>query len=131
MISASRSNAAQFGQAFVQRFGPPAYETLDKLLAISGRLHRLDELACNQGLTPMQVKRGARLELQAQEIIEEIKPGSVAYHQSDPRGWSLYLLSPDDVQAGKFNTAAGCQAPDDNGWDVSVYYHKGLGVPVR
>ena len=124
MISTSRSDAAQFGQAFVQRFGPPKRGALDKLLAISGRLHSLDEAACSYGLTPTQEKRVDRLENQAQEIIEEIKPGSVAYHQGDPRGWSLCLLSPEDIESAR-------QALDGNEWDVSAYYSKSVAVPVR
>ena len=63
------------------------------LQRISHRLHQLDTLACNWGLSECQVKRTDRLEEQAQEIAK--KYGLNAYHQSDPRGWSLYLISPD------------------------------------
>ena len=62
------------------------------LQRISRRLHQLDEKACNWGLTDNQEKRVDRLEKQAQEIAN--KYGLNAYHQSDPRGWPLYLVKP-------------------------------------
>ena len=62
------------------------------LQRISHRLHQLDEHACNWGLSERQEKRADRLGEQAQEIAK--KYGFNAYHQSDPRGWSLYLVSP-------------------------------------
>ena len=62
------------------------------LQRISHRLHQLDEHACNWGLSNRQEKRVDRLEEQAQQIAR--KYGFNAYHQSDPRGWSLYLVSP-------------------------------------
>lgn len=62
------------------------------LQRISHRLHQLDELACNWGMSEAQVKRVDRLEEQAQGIAK--KYGLIAYHQSDPRGWSLYLVPP-------------------------------------
>ncbi len=60
------------------------------LQRISHRLHQLDENSCNYGLTQRQEKRVDRLERQAQEIAEQY--GRAAYHQGDPRGWSLYLV---------------------------------------
>ena len=62
------------------------------LQRISHRLHQLDENACNWGLTERQEKRVDRLEEQAQTIAN--KYGFTAYHRSDPRGWSLYLVPP-------------------------------------
>ena len=63
------------------------------LQRISHRLHQLDELACNWGMSEAQSKRVERLEEQSRLIAK--KYGLNAYHQSDPRGWSLYLISPD------------------------------------
>lgn len=60
------------------------------LQMIAHRLHSLDENACNYGLTPQQEKRVTRLEAQAQTIANEYHLN--AYHQGDPRGWSLYLV---------------------------------------
>ena len=64
------------------------YEQLRK---ISQQLHRADEAACNYGLSPRQEQRVARLEAQAQTIADRY--GLTAYHQSDPRGWALYLIT--------------------------------------
>ncbi len=61
------------------------------LQRISHRLHQLDENSCNYGLTKRQEKRVDRLEEQAQAIAGKYL--MLAYHQSDPRGWSLYLVS--------------------------------------
>ena len=66
------------------------------LQRISHRLHQLDENACNYGLTPRQEKRVERLEEQAQAIAQKFH--LTAYHQSDPRGWSLYLTPPNTSQ---------------------------------
>ncbi len=60
------------------------------LQRISHRLHQLDELACNYGFSEAQDKRCTRLEIQAQQIAQ--KYNLTAYHQSDPRGWSLYFV---------------------------------------
>ena len=61
------------------------------LQRISHRLHQLDENACNYGLTLRQETRVDRLLEQAHQIA--IKYHCQAYHQGDPRGWSLYLVS--------------------------------------
>jgi hypothetical protein len=66
-----------------------------QLQKISRSLHRLDEISCNCGKTPQQEKREENLEKQAQSIAKE--HGFIAYHQSDPRGWSLYLVKPEQI----------------------------------
>jgi len=79
---------------------PPAIDSQDamRLQQIARSLHKLDEASCNYGLTPRQEKRHANLEKEAQQIAQGY--GFNAFHQSDPRGWSLYLLTPDiDPQA--------------------------------
>ena len=63
------------------------------LQRISHRLHQLDEHACNWGLSERQEKRNDRLEEPAGNIAQNYN--LVAYHQSDPRGWSLYLVKPE------------------------------------
>ena len=78
------------------------------LQRISHRLHSLDEASCNWGLTERQEKRVVNLEKQANEIASKYK--LQAYHQSDPRGWSLYLLD------------KSVRNPEVN------YYPEGLGV---
>lgn len=65
-------------------------KTIDALRKISGQLHHQDENACNYGLSPRQEKRVANLEAQAETLAQSL--GYHAYHQSDPRGASLYLI---------------------------------------
>lgn len=99
------------------------------LHAISGRLHRLDERACNEDLTcqrcegtgeldespagltkncPACAGKGrttgrteARLEAAASEIAAYY--GLRVYFQGDPRGCSLYLLTAPDQDATTYN----------------------------
>lgn len=63
------------------------YEDLKK---ISKSLHTLDENHCNYGLTSRQETRITSLEKKAEDLAQRI--GLHAYHQSDPRGCSLYLI---------------------------------------
>lgn len=63
------------------------YENLKKIVK---SLRHLDECACNYGLTPRQEKREENLEKKAAEIAARF--GLNAYHQSDPRGCTLYLV---------------------------------------
>ena len=75
---------------------------------IAHRLHSLDVASCNWGLTERQEKRVTRLEERANTTA--LMYGLIAYHQPDPRGWSLYLLDKSE------------QHPEAN------YYPEGLGV---
>jgi len=63
------------------------YEELQK---ISKSLSRLDIKACNYGLSQRDEKREDKLEKQAKNLAQEI--GLKIYHQTDPRGCSLYLI---------------------------------------
>jgi hypothetical protein len=63
---------------------------LKKLESISKSLNRLDCAACNYGLSKKQEDRITKLEKQAEDYAQQI--GLHAYHQSDPRGCSLYLV---------------------------------------
>ena len=71
---------------------------LDQLKEISHKLHRLDENACNYGLTKRQETREKNLEKEATELTEEMGKlmektnGLRIYRQGDPRGCSLYLI---------------------------------------
>jgi len=80
------------------------------LQRISHRLHQLDENACNYGLTERQLKRVERLEIQAGVIGE--KHDLVSYHQRDPRGWSLYLVNPNQL----------------DGYNIDAVYYSGIAV---
>ena len=62
----------------------------DELRRIAKTLHRLDENACNYGLTERQETRKINLLKRAEEIGKEI--GLYPYHQGDPRGCSLYMV---------------------------------------
>ena len=66
---------------------------IDELRKISRQLHHLDERSCNYGLTEQQEKREKGLEKKANELVAEISPLYRAYHQSDPRGCSLYIIT--------------------------------------
>ena len=62
-----------------------------QLMSISKRLSRQDVNACNYGLTSRQEKMVKKLEDEAEEIANSL--GLKAYHQGDPRGCSLYLIT--------------------------------------
>ena len=64
-----------------------------ELLHISKKLTRYDTLSCNVGLTPRQEKTTEKLEALADELIKGIDPELKAYHQSDPRGIALYIIT--------------------------------------
>lgn len=102
-----------YAHALIRRC--PSVDVADALLLIPvGRqLHRLYENACNYGLTERQEAREASLRRKADEIAEGF--GARIYHQTDPRGWSLYVLFPNDVPEGKS--------------DESCYTY-GVGVPL-
>jgi len=64
------------------------YQELQK---IARQLYRLDENACNYGLTKRQETRQENLEMKAQKIAEKL--GFKFYHQGDPRGLTGWLLT--------------------------------------
>jgi hypothetical protein len=69
------------------------------LQKISRRLHRLDERACDGFASDQDSERHdarvAAVKRQAEKIAGYY--GYIAYHQSDPRGWSLYLVNPEHL----------------------------------
>ena len=90
------------------------------LQRISRSLHRLDENLCNgyqdykgnwdEAAEKRAEKREERLEKQGKEIAE--KYGLIFYHQSDPRGWSVYLVKPEQL----------------NEYSIDAVYSQGIGV---
>jgi len=76
------------------------FRNYEELKKISRTLHRLDENMCNgykdwQGNWNEEAeKRAEKKEItilkRANEIVAKV--GLIAYHQSDPRGCSLYLV---------------------------------------
>ena len=92
----------------------------EELQRISRALHRLDEHSCNgyqtwKGAWDEEAekradKREARLEAKGKEISKKYR--RQFYHQSDPRGWSVYLVTTKEL----------------NGYDISANYNRGLAV---
>lgn len=76
------------------------FRDVPELMRISRSLHRCDENACNgfadyagnwdKAASVRNDKRTERLEKKAQAIAD--KYNAIAYHQSDPRGASLYIV---------------------------------------
>ena len=92
----------------------------DELQRISRSLHRLDEKSCNGYQTyggewdeageKKAEKREERIEAKGKAIAE--KYGFLFYHQSDPRGWSVYLVKPEEL----------------NGYSLDSNYSRGLAI---
>lgn len=85
-----------------------AYRFYPQLLKIAKSLHRLDEASCNYGLTPRQESAVNKLETRANEIVAMIAkftgmPGLCTFHQSDPRGASLYVCKPEEANQRYYN----------------------------
>lgn len=62
---------------------------IERLRKIAKSVHHLDEVECNQGLTKGQETRLKNLLERAKVDAQEI--GFEVFHQSDPRGLSLYV----------------------------------------
>lgn len=75
-----------------------AFRVYPELLKIAKSIHRLDETACNYGLNERQEKAVERLEKKAQDLLDNfIDAPAEIYHQSDPRGCSLYVCKPEEA----------------------------------
>ena len=70
-----------------------------QLQKIARSLHRIDEDNCYYEQSDKRDKRREALERAAESIAKEY--GFISYHQSDPRGWSLYLVKPAQLQEYK------------------------------
>ena len=81
-----------------------------QLQKISRALHRIDEANCTYDFDNRRDKRERRLEKEAEAIATEY--GFISYHQHDPRGWSLYLVKPDQL----------------HGRDIRAMYNEGIAV---
>ena len=65
----------------------------ERLKPVARQLHRLDERACNgtsESLAKRDEKREINLMKSAADLAGQI--GLTPYHQSDPRGCSLYVI---------------------------------------
>ena len=78
--------------------------------------YRIEYRVGNNWRERTQPKRDTeKAALQTVARIMESKPGFSAYHQTDPRGVSLYIIRPGDIEAGE---------------DVRRLYNRGLAMAV-
>ena len=66
------------------------YNVIKKLQTISKKLHKWDERYCNEDIGQKHEKATAKLMETANRLARELN--LKAFHQSDPRGNSLYLV---------------------------------------
>ena len=72
------------------------------LCRLANSLNRLNEIACNCGLTERQERRRQNLQTRINAVLEQA--GLVLNHfNSDPRGYAVYLDLPD----GSYNSFGG------------------------
>ena len=71
-------------------------DVLSELIRIGKRLHSLDEKSCNGESGTFDERKEENLLIKANKILEEYH--FRAYHQSDPRGWSLYIYRDQDLR---------------------------------
>lgn len=97
-----KARQENYGALIQAGIAPPDADALQK---ISRSLHRLDEYSCNVGYEEdsRQAKREARLEKVGGEIAKEY--GLLFYHQGDPRGWSVYVVKPEQLRGLPINQA--------------------------
>jgi hypothetical protein len=78
--------------------------------------YRIEYCAGNDWKERIEPKRDTeKAALQTVARIMERKPGFSAFHQTDPRGVSLYIIRPGDIEAGE---------------DVRRLYNRGLAMAV-
>lgn len=80
----------------------PILHGYEILLYLANRISKFDEKSCNSGLTKNEEDRMNKLLALADKIAIETFKARI-YHQSDPRGCSLYLvdsLPTDDYSKG-------------------------------
>ena len=90
-------------------------ETIDELIKISSQLDKLNERACNEGLTPRSETRYINLQNRAEILATEL--GTRVYFNGDPRGCSIYLYFPDTQCYDDIDRDKGY-----NGWGVPTVY---------
>jgi hypothetical protein len=73
-----------------------------ELCRLANLLSRLNEIACNNGLTERQERRKQSLQIRIKFVLE--RTGLALNHvESDPRGYAVYLDLPD----GSYNSFGG------------------------
>jgi hypothetical protein len=79
-----------------------AAQDATELCRLATSLNRLNEIACNSGLTEQQERRKQDLQTRIKALLEQT--GLVLNHfESDPRGYAVYLDLPD----GSYNSFGG------------------------
>ena len=79
-----------------------AAQDATELCTLARALHRLNETACNYGLTPRQEKRMQILEGRVRTVLGQA--GLTLNHfNGDPRGYAVYVDLPD----GSYNSFGG------------------------
>ena len=79
-----------------------AAQDATELCGLARSLHRLNEAACNYGLTDRQGARALSLEKSIRSVLE--RAGLTLNHfNGDPRGYPAYIDLPD----GSYNTLGG------------------------
>lgn len=83
---------------------------LKELKSISKKLHKIDENDCNgyqdyqgnwdEAAEKRAERRAERLERRAEEIAQGL--GLHIYHQGDPRGGTLYLVTDEIQKSGQY-----------------------------
>lgn len=91
-----RGAAYEFGASIMEKRGGYFTTEAVRLMEICRELHTLDEMRCEAELDNHDKGTMVDLEKEAIELAKEIG-FKTAYHQSDPRGCSLYLVSKTDT----------------------------------
>jgi len=94
-------------------------DAVERLSKIGKTLHHRYEMACNGDINPRNLDAdggdivAAKLQKQADEIGANV--GLYVYHQTDPRGWPLYVsFNPiPDNDYNRAGTAIDCHLSDD------------------
>jgi hypothetical protein len=77
-----------------KRMPRDAAQDAAELCRLANSLSRLNEIACNSGLTERQEQRKQNLQTRIKSLLE--RTGLILNHfESDPRGYAVYLDLPD------------------------------------
>ena len=78
---------------FTRSDGYAMIDLIDSLRSFAAAVERLDVLECNDGLTPAQeTRRKGILQKATNLALFRTNKTWTVYHQTDPRGCSLYLI---------------------------------------
>jgi hypothetical protein len=101
-----RANTQAVLSAYIASIAGEAAQDAAELCRLANSLSRLNEIACNSGLTERQERRKQNLQTRIKTVLE--RAGSVLNHfKSDPRGYAVYVDQPD----GTYNSFGGSETP--------------------